>query len=362
MLVGSYEQVAPAPATWTLSANFALPPGSGPKGIVAEPEQADSPGGFLYVNEGSSTLALDILSKQNKDLARAALPVGSQPLSVDVAAISVAASVANSNSKEGPPSQIRASQAQQKILRAFTANFGSNDVSVVDIQFDGQTPKMQVVQTIRVGSQPTSLDFDPNASKLYVNIFGNNSVSVIDVKPTGSQVIGTIGGFHEPIFVKVSPDGKRGYVSSQKIGEGVAVFDTATYTIIGRVSLPGLELRRLALSSDGKRLYVAARTDPDLGTGQIVVIDTQSLQVVQRFPTEPFPLEIAVTPNGRCLVITHSDPNSVSLMDATNGQYQVAKDPTARQPQSVAIVGNLAYVTNHDSDTISVFQFGDPCV
>jgi DNA-binding beta-propeller fold protein YncE len=91
------------------------------------------------------------------------------------------------------------------------------------------------------------------------------------------------------------------------------------------------------------------------------VIDTESLQVLQRLRTEPFPLEIAVTPNGKCLVITHSVPNSVSLMDVSDGQYLAAQDPTARQPQSAAIVGNKAYVTNQLSDTISVFEFGEPC-
>jgi len=160
--------------------------------------------------------------------------------------------------------------------------------------------------------------------------------------------------------VRISPDGKRGYVSSQRRGEGVAVFDTTTNTIIGRIDLPNVELRRLALSPDGKRLYVAVRTDI-LGTGQIAVIDTESLQVIQRYRTEPFPLEIAVTPNGRCLVITHSVPNRVSLMDASDGAFIVGQDPTAREPQSVAIIENRAYVTNYRSDTISVFEFGEPC-
>jgi DNA-binding beta-propeller fold protein YncE len=336
----------------------------GPKGIAAAPATLRLTGPFLAIaNSDSNTLAgPSVTVTSDLILLYASVPVGSQPLSVDVAAISAAASVANSGSKEGTPSQIRAAQAQQQVLRAFTANFGSDDVSVVDIQIKAadQPPELRVVETIKVGRQPTSLDFDPNSNRLYVNNFGDNNVSVIEVKATGSRVIATIGGFREPIFVRISPDGKRGYVSSQRRGQGVAVFDTAKNAIIGRVDLPNVELRRLALSPDGKRLYVAVRTD-FFGTGEIAVIDTESLQVIQRYRTEPFPLEIAVTPNGRCLVITHSVPNRVSLMDATDGEFISAQDPTANEPQSVAIIENRAYVTNYRSDTISVFEFGEQC-
>jgi YVTN family beta-propeller protein len=352
--------------SFSLIWKFRFPPpaegGShGPKGIAAAPATLRLTGPFLAIaNSDSNTLAYHSGVLEH-DIYVSVL-VGSQPLSVDVAAISAAASVANSGSKEGTPPQIRASQAQQQVLRAFTANFGSDNVSVVDIQIKAadQPPELRVVETIKVGRQPTSLDFDPNSNRLYVNNFGDNSVSVIEVKATGSRVIATIGGFREPIFVRISPDGKRGYVSSQRRGQGVAVFDTAKNAIIGRIDLPNVELRRLALSPDGKRLYVAVRTD-FFGTGEIAVIDTESLQVIQRYRTEPFPLEIAVTPNGRCLVITHSVPNRVSLMDATDGEFISAQDPTANEPQSVAIIENRAYVTNYRSDTISVFEFGEQC-
>jgi hypothetical protein len=58
------------------------------------------------------------------------------------------------------------------------------------------------------------------------------------------------------------------------------------------------------------------------------------------------------------LFITHSVPNRVSLMDVTNGAYVVAQDPAAREPQDSVIIGNLALVTNFQSDNISVFQLG----
>jgi YVTN family beta-propeller protein len=345
------------PTIWIIIFAIQLPPGSGPKGVSFVDTDPGFGAGthFLAIaNGGSNTVALgDLEQAQNQRFAY--VPVGLGPGPIEGAAFNAAPSVANSGSKEGQPSQIRTAQAQQQVLRAFTANFGSNDVSVVDLR------EKKVVETIKVGRQPTSLHFDPNSNKLYVNNFGDSSVSVIEVKATGgSQIIATIRGFREPIFVRISPDGKRGYVSSQRRGEGVAVFDTATNTVTGRIALPNVDLRRLALSPDSKRLYVAVRTD-GLGTGQIAVIDTESLQVLQRYRTESFPLEIAVTPNGKCLVITHSIPNKVSLMAVSDGQFAVGQDPTAQEPQSVAIIEDRAYVTNRLSDTISAFKFGGPC-
>lgn len=375
LLIGSSEQAfAPAPATWTLIgwSSLASVPGGphGPKGIVSFTVDPGDVDWVAIANPESDSLVLtEIVQLELAGTSSILGPItvrlrerladgresGIDPQSVDAETQNAEDMTTQKHDASEGTHRAMGSQGEQRPLRIFVGNFGSDDVSVVDFI------EKKVVQTIKVGKQPTSLNFDPNSNKLYVNNFGDNSVSVIEVKATGgSQVIATITGFREPIFVRISPVGKRGYVSSQRRGEGLAVFDTATNTIIGRIDLPNVEQRRLALSSDSKRLYVAVRTDI-LGTGQIVVIDTESLQVLQRYRTESFPLEIAVTPNGRCLVVTHSVPNKVSLMDVSDGQYAVGQDPTAREPQSVAIIEKRAYVTNFQSDTISVFEFGEPC-
>jgi YVTN family beta-propeller protein len=234
--------------------------------------------------------------------------------------------------------------------RAFVGNFGSGDISVVDI------PNQRVIETVRVGNQTVALSFDPKTNKLYAVNFGDSNVSIVQYREGGSQVVGTVRGLREPIYVTLSPDGRRGYVSSQRRGQDIVVFDTASTNIVGRIPVPNLELRKLAVSPDGKRLYAAARTDAQ-GTGRIAVIDTANLQIVQQIPVEAFPLALTVTPSGACLIVTHSFVNKVSFIDLKTEKV-LAVLPSGQTPQAVAIGGELAYVTNLESDAISVYNVG----
>jgi YVTN family beta-propeller protein len=234
--------------------------------------------------------------------------------------------------------------------RAFVGNFGSGDISVVDI------PNQRVIETVRVGNQTVALSFDQKTNKLYAVNFGDSNVSIVQYREGGSQVVGTVRGLREPIYVTLSPDGRRGYVSSQRRGQDIVVFDTASTNIVGRIPVPNMELRKLAVSPDGKRLYAAARTDAQ-GTGRIAVIDTANLQIVQQIPVEAFPLALTVTPSGACLIVTHSFVNKVSFIDLKTEKV-LAVLPSGQTPQAVAIGGELAYVTNLESDAISVYNVG----
>lgn len=290
------------------------------EGLLQEPE-----GGFLIVAfNGANTMAiLDLTTRQ----ITAEIPVGTFPIALDL-------------SPDG--------------RRAYVANFGSGDVYVVDI------PTRRTIDVVKVGNQPTALTLDPNANMLYTSNFQDGTVTAVKVLGDTHQVVATIRGFRQPIWLTLSPNGRRGYVSSQRSGEGVTVFDTATMSITARVPMPGMELRHLAVSSDDKKLYAVVRTDAS-GTGQIVVIETESLKIVQQIPVKEFPLGLTVSPSGRCLIVTHAIPNLVSFVDLPSGQVLgVFEDAAAQEPQEAAIVEGLVYVTNRVSDTISIFDLG-PC-
>jgi DNA-binding beta-propeller fold protein YncE len=125
--------------------------------------------------------------------------------------------------------------------------------------------------------------------------------------------------------------------------------------------MPNAELRQLAIAPDGQRLYAAVRTDV-LGTGRIAVINTADLQVIEQIPVEPFPLAVKVPPSGRCLIVTHSLPNKVSFIDLQTQTGKVLDVlASGRTPQAAAFsAGGLVYVTNLESDDISVYSLG-PC-
>jgi YVTN family beta-propeller protein len=124
---------------------------------------------LVIANEGSNSLAtIDLDTRRMKTVA-----VGSQPHSVEV---------------------------DSKGRRAFVGNFGSGNVSVVDM------PNQRVIETIRVGNQTTALALDPTTNKLYATNFGDNNVTIVQYREGGSQVVGTVRNVRQPLDVKLSPD------------------------------------------------------------------------------------------------------------------------------------------------------------
>lgn len=103
--------------------------------------------------------------------------------------------------------------------------------------------------------------------------------------------------------------------------------DTVVHTIQLRLPEPlqntrGIIPFGLALSPDGKRLYVA-----ESGINAVAVIDAESLEVLGHLPVGWFPSKLAVSPDGRQLIVANakgygSGPNGGPAFDAEpRGSY-----------------------------------------
>jgi YVTN family beta-propeller protein len=132
----------------------------------------------------------------------------------------------------------------------------------------------------------------------YVTNHGSNNISVIDTSK--NTVIGTIDlGDLVPREVALSPDGKTLYVSvmyTPTLG-GLYSFDTATNLYKGWV-LIGRDPRGVAVSYDGKMVYV---TNHD--SDNVSVIDTQS--------------------NKKFDVNVGSDPTSICINKSSSSQFKM---------------------------------------
>ena len=150
-----------------------------------------------------------------------------------------------------------------------------------------------------VGIEPVSLAFKPDGSELWVSNHVSDAVSVIDMLPTNAsylRVVETIQEadadgatlFDEPVGIAFKEDGSQAYVALSSRNE-IAVVDTSTYAVLGRVLVRAQEPRALAVS--GNKLFVAAfesgnRTELSLCANLIgngVVGDQCSLGLVELF-------------------------------------------------------------------------------
>jgi hypothetical protein len=126
-----------------------------------------------------------------------------------------------------------------------------------------------------VGDEPTGLALSADATKLYVSLPTMRQIAVVDL-PTRSVVSRVEVGF-DPRALVLAPDGQRLFVASYRAGnrdkdlkgnygptdgQALWVVDTQTLAVVDTVTSLSAVHRAIALSDDGKELYVAA-TDGD---------------------------------------------------------------------------------------------------
>lgn len=132
--------------------------------------------------------------------------------------------------------------------KAYTANIGSNNVTVVDIG------KPDSIKQIAVGKGAEAIDLSPDGHELWVGNRDDGTLSIID--PKSDTVKQTVEVGKVPIRLKFTPDGKRVLVSDAQSGELIVV-EAASRKIVKRIPVGGTPVG-LVITPDGKRAFVAA--------------------------------------------------------------------------------------------------------
>ncbi len=151
---------------------------------------------------------------------------------------------------------------------------------------------------------PTGIAFSPDGSTAFVALNNRNSVAVVDA--SAKKIVREIPVGLAPLFVKVSPDGKRLYVSNRG----------------GDVPRTG--------AHEGFSSGTAMATDATTGAvlnGTVTVIrlsDSSSREVsVGRAPTS-----LAISPDGTTVAVANSHSDSVSLIDTASLRTTTVAIPT----------------------------------
>jgi YVTN family beta-propeller protein len=153
-----------------------------------------------------------------------------------------------------------------------------------------------------------------------------------------------------PYQVVLTPDGRHLFVSNWA-SESVSVIDTNTNTVIGSIHV-GLNPNAMTMSSD-ERLFVACSND-----NTVYVIDTRSLQVLERILTTLTPLApegstpdaLVIDDTRKLLYIANADNNSIAVVRIANRIHSavVGFIPTGWYPSALALSdhGRALYIGN----------------
>lgn len=239
--------------------------------------------------------------------------------------------------------------------QVYVANFLSNTVSVIDAASN------TVTATVAVGRGPRGVAVNPAGTRVYVTDQLDDTVSVIDT--AGNTVIatvdlrwdgGTVGGnAGTPWSVAVNSAGSRVYVASSNT---VSVIDAGSNTVISRGVVPALQLRGLAVNSDGSRIYVL---NPVNDNGPNVSVLDSCNTVVATVMVGGTPTGVVVNPAGTRVYVSRTDGvfNRVSVIDAASNAV-IATVSAGRGSSGITInpTGTRVYVTNQSSSDVSVID------
>jgi YVTN family beta-propeller protein len=238
---------------------------------------AQGKGTVLVANKNDNTLSFIDL-KQKKEVAT--IPVGVGPHEVAVSPSGKIAAVANYGNK---------TQA-------------SRSVSVIDIA------KKSTIKEINLGEyvRPHGMEFiseeelivTSEAKKvlLRVNI---QSGKVSEVAKTDQLV---------SHMVSYSNKDQKAYVANINSGT-VSLIDVSQNNLIRQIPFkPGIE--GLAVSPDGKELWVANRTE-----NIITAINTATFETLATFPAQLIAYRVKFLPNGKYAVVSNGSSGNVSIFD-----------------------------------------------
>lgn len=157
---------------------------------------------------------------------------------------------------------------------------------------------------------------------------------------------------------------------SNESSNDISFIDAKTRSVVHKLEV-GRRPRGLAVSPDGLLLYAAVSGSPRGGPNVdertlpppersldgIAVVDLSGARMLRKLEAGNDPETVAVSPDGRLLIIANEDAAEASLLEAATG-HVVARLPVGIEPEGVQFTpdGRLVYVTSEANDRIDVID------
>lgn len=235
----------------------------------------------------------------------------------------------------------------------YVTNEASGDMSVID------SGSNEVLATVPLGKRPRGIQFSPDHQTIYMALSGSpfagpgvdrgtlppadktaDGIGVFDVEQ--NKLVKVLNGGSDPEQLAVSLDGKKLYVANEDVGLA-SVVDIAHNRVLKTLPAGG-EPEGVGISPDGESVYITSEDD-----ALITVIDTKTDTVLKTFDVGLRPRVAAFLPDGSRAYISNERGESISVVDATTHDviHTIQLTGNTVRPMGIAVApdGKRIYVT-----------------
>lgn len=218
----------------------------------------------------------------------------------------------------------------------------SHSITVIDLK------KLAVNATIELlpNKQPHGSALTADGKTLWVTT--EASTSILKVDTAGKKIAATVPVGGEAHMVVLAEQRGRGYAACLDKGD-IVVLDLAAAKVVTRVAT-GAGAEGIDVTPDGKFVLV---TNGEVNT--VSVVDAETNTVLKSVPVGTKPLRVKVAPDGKRALVTNMRSNDLYELDASTWEVirtlKVGKEPIGIQ---YAADGKTAWIANTASDVISV--------
>ena len=190
---------------------------------------------------------------------------------------------------------------------AAVSNYGSREqpgstLSIVDLEQPRELRRIDLAPHTRPHGVAW---FAPD--RIAVTTEGSKHLLVVE--PKSGRIVSAIATDQDVShMVVVDAGGQRAYVTNIGSGTTTALDLAAGRKLTDLATGAGSEA--LALTPDGRELWVAARA-----AGELVIVNTDKLEVTARLQLPGIPIRIAITPDGRTALVTCAGTAEIVAFD-----------------------------------------------
>ena len=243
--------------------------------------------------------------------------------------------------------------------QAITAEYGAGQnhgrhIILIDIASARVTGRID----LGPNSRPHTALFMPDGRHAVATMQDSDQIAFIDLE-TMKMIRTYPTGGREGHMMRLSPDGSHAYVTSRG-AEGTLSVVFLNEDRDPVVMQTGLGAEGLEVTPDGKEIWVADRQEESVS-----IIDSESLQVVERFKARPYAGRIAMASGGRAVMPNGGGggepvPQYLRLLDRATREMVAEVPLRDGKPQygnfGILVHDGWAFVSDPYAGTIQMFN------